>query len=377
MIYVIAFISSLIFIRIACAFRKNNKPLFWLFSIVGILIPCLLAAFRDLSIGTDVKVYIKPLFDSASWYGDFQTYFLHPNSMIDDVLYLLMTFICRKISSHISLLFFVIEVLVMVPVYVALLRSNRQKNNSVVLGMFIFFMFFYHTSFNMARQSIALSFSILAMTYLDDNKNIKFLILSIIAFLFHNSAIILFPVFIFYKYKNKLKENSFHQTVIEFLVIIAILFAIAFLPKIISVLISLGIDSTKFSSILSNFSRSLDIPWVNTAFYLFICWLIVINRKMLKDQVTHFNFYSFMSFICILILQLGAVVKYSERIGYYIFYPILFLVLPKLAPFSLKKMTKLEFRNLSLVIGIFIAYWGFWIVLQNYHETFPYVFFGG
>ena len=91
MIYVLMFVTSLFFLKIACIFRKNNKLLFLLFSIIGILLPCLLAAFRDLSIGTDIKVYIQPLFNSASWYSDFYTYFLHPNSSINDILYLLLT----------------------------------------------------------------------------------------------------------------------------------------------------------------------------------------------------------------------------------------------------------------------------------------------
>ena len=82
-----------------------------------------------------------------------------------------------------------------------------------------------------------------------------------------------------------------------------------------------------------------------------------------------------MSFICIFILQLGAVIIYSDRIGYYAFYPVLFIVLPKLAPASFRKITKQEFRNLILIIAVFIIYWLFWIVIQNYHETFPYVFY--
>ena len=374
MIYVLMFVTSLFFLKIACIFRKNNKLLFLLFSIIGILLPCLLAAFRDLSIGTDIKVYIQPLFNSASWYSDFYTYFLHPNSSINDILYLLLTFICQHLSKNISFLFFMIELLVVVPIYLTLLRSNKESNN-IILGMFIFYMFFYNATFNMARQSIALAFSVLAMTYLNEKKDFKFILLSIIAYLFHSSAIVMLLIYIFYKYKNNIKIYSFKKSIVEFLIIIAIMCFILFLPKILSIFISLGFDSLKFNSILTKYSMALDINWVNTLFYVYICLIINLNEGYLKNKMQDFAFYKFMSFICIFVLQLGAVIKYSDRIGYYAFYPVLFIVLPKLAPASFRKITKQEFRNLILITAVFIIYWLFWIVIQNYHETFPYVFY--
>lgn len=375
MIYIVVFIISLFCIKLACKFRYSSKSLFILLSLIGLLIPCLLAAFRDLSIGTDVKIYVERIFEAAFNYDDFYTFYLYPNSTVRDILYLLVNYICSKISPEISLLFFVNEVLVIIPIYIALLKSNKNSN-SIVIGMLIFYLFFYNATFNMARQSIALSFSILALSYLNNKQSKYFFIYSVISCLFHSSAIVLFPIYLIYKFYENKKNNAYKKFAIDVVLIGVVIVCVYFLPQILKLLSSMGIYTEKFNSILSTYVRN-DINWMNTLFYILIYVFINFNKNILKDRIPNFRFYSYISLLCIFILQLGAVVKYSERIGYYLFYPILFLVIPKLAPLSLNKIKKIELRNCIIIFSVFIIYWFFWIVLLQYHDTYPYVFYRG
>lgn len=60
--FVVFFVSGA---SAALAFRTPDKRNSTLFSLVAILAPCLLAAFRDPTVGVDVLTYAEPSFYSA------------------------------------------------------------------------------------------------------------------------------------------------------------------------------------------------------------------------------------------------------------------------------------------------------------------------
>lgn len=374
MIYIFTFIISLLFISIALYFRKKNKILFLIFSAIGLGVPCLLAALRDNSIGTDVNIYIYPLFKSAKNYESFSAFCLYKKSSIDDILYLLNTFLCAKLSNEAFLLYFMNEALVIVPLYIALLKIN-DRNNSVVIGMFIFFMFFYNQTFNMARQSIAISFALLSLAYMINSHTKKSIFTNIIACLFHKSAIVNFLILVYYKliYKNK-KMGSNTKKLIKYSILIVVTIIVVALPQIMSILASLNIFADKFNNMLQNSVRG-EIVLTNTVFYIFIWLFIVINSKNNNTEIQDYDFFKFLSLLSVIILHMGVSIKFSDRIGYYGFYAVLFFLLPRLIPKNAKHMKKMELLNVNIIMVIFIVYWVFWIIIQRYHETYPYIFF--
>ena len=72
-IYIICFIISCILIKVSDKV-KSNKIVYFIINTIALLIPCLLAAFRDTSIGTDVEVYVKQLFEKSEISKDFSNY---------------------------------------------------------------------------------------------------------------------------------------------------------------------------------------------------------------------------------------------------------------------------------------------------------------
>ena len=375
MIYAITFIISLFFIKIANDFKKNNRLLYYMFSFFGILLPCLLAAFRDVSIGTDVNVYIKPFFDVVHKTTNFFEYFsVITNSQ--NILFLLVTYICGKLTSSISLLFFMIHLLVIVPIYIAL-QKNAKKPNDVVLGMFIFFMFLNNTAYNMARQSIALSFCVLALTFLQEKNYKKFILLTIIAVLFHTSASFMICIFLIYMVLNSDNINPKNKQVFKIVISVITIICVIFIPRLLPLMKLFGFSAEKVALYSTKYLRpSFDFSYPNTFFYLFILFLVIRNKNKLNKNVKQYDFYSFLALLSVLVLQFGAIITYADRISYYLFYPIVFLVIPQLSVGG-NKMTKNGLLLNILIISAFIVYWVFWIVILKYHATYPYVFIGG
>lgn len=376
MIYIFVFAISLIFFKLALKFREKNNFLFVIFSTVAIFLPCFLATFRDDKIGVDVNVYVMPLFKNALRYNSFFEFIKYKNSSVSDILYLFTTYFCSKITSEHFLLFFLNEALVITPIYLACLKKfSKEKNNFILLSMFIFFTFFYNQTFNMVRQSISLAFSILAFSHLEKNENKKAYLNYLVAFFFHNSAIINLFIIIFYKFMKRIKSDIKLSFLSKTFILTLTILSVFSLRKIVIFLSSIGIFSNKFNSMLIS-SSNYDFSTINFLFYLSIFLLIVFNKNKLSENMDYeieYKFFSFMSILSIIILQMGMFIKFSNRIGYYAFYLVLFLFIPKLAV-NKKYFSKKQLINTLIIVIIFISYWLFWIVKLNYNNTYPYVF---
>lgn len=365
LVYIITFLFSLAMFKLANTNSKYSK----IFSILGVLLPCLVAAFRSLSIGTDVQVYINLLFQTALKSNSFSSY-ANLVSNVSDIGYLLLTYLCSRITSNISLLFFFLELLTILPIYIALKRVYG-KNNAVIWGMFLFFMFFFNQSLNMARQSIAISFFILAITYLEENKRKKYFLFSLIGYLFHSSCIVSIPIYLLYRYLNSEKDRTIFKIMVT-CILIALVF---FLPNAFYLAYKFGIVSAgKYYLYVSQYMReSIDISYINIIIYTFVFIYVILNKNNIKNVFTNTKFFQFCAFISIIILQFGSIIKYSDRIGYYLFYPILFLVLPSTLNYKKDKKTKNEFSKRLFIFIVFTIYWLYWIVILKYNATYPYI----
>ncbi len=373
MIYLITFFSTLLFISIALKFRFTSKKTFIIFSIMGLIIPCILAGLRDYTIGTDVKVYVEPLYRVSKHFDNFKAYINGTGSDVHDYGYLFITFISGKIWKDISLLFFICEFLTIVPIYKALLNFSKSKT-VIVVGLFIFFMTLYNLSLNMVRQSISISFSLLSYSYFV-KKNYKFSIINfIIAFLFHKSCIMLIPILALYNFFKKYKPLSKKLVGVKLLIVFLVTIVVVFLPSLLKIFINLKIlDSEHFGKIIEKFSQ-MDINYIRTTWYFIFFIIVYLNRKQLKNKIENYDFYTFLSFISIFILQLGAVIRYSERIGYYYLYIVLFFAIPISCDSEKKQETYKTSKSCLIVITIFFIYWVYWSIYIKSNQTYPYIF---
>lgn len=374
--YLIIFTLSIICITIA-TINQKNKLIFYIFSAIGIILPCWLASVRDYSMGTDVNIYIAPLYNQALEYNNFFTYVQNINSSIRDYLYLLNTFICAKIEkNNIGLLFFMNELLVILPLYISLIMENRDNNKyNRIFGIFLFYMFWYNGTFNMARQSIALSFFILCIVCLRNKKTKTGIILFLIATQFHHSAWIGILPIIMYRILSSNKISKKNKRTTEIIIFLFVFIVFLFYKPILRIVSKIGIASEKIENVLSE-GISTKINTSNTLFFTYLFIILAINKNILKNKDKEgYEFFIFSSLLFIFILQFGTIIKFSERMGYYLIYPAIFIEIPKLTISPINGKTSKEMLiNTLILISLFLFYWFYWIIFLGYHATYPFKF---
>lgn len=178
-------------------------------SFLALMIPCFLAAFRADTVGTDVRVYLIPMFENAkSAHGitDFfgrswvQVYTRRSVASIE-IGFSLLVYIVTKLFSSLYALQFFIQVLAIVPVWRALDNlSNFLEKRIVVVGMMVYYAMCYNYSLNLMRQYIAIGFLVLSFSYLIMENRKNYLIYQLIAFSFHYAAIAGIVVYVIFEY---------------------------------------------------------------------------------------------------------------------------------------------------------------------------------
>lgn len=81
-----------------------------------------------------------------------------------------------------------------------------SRDKSISLFIFLFFGLFFLSSLNFIRQFLAISFFILALCSILEKKIIKTIFFIIFSILFHTSALVTLPIFLFYKLKINYKH---------------------------------------------------------------------------------------------------------------------------------------------------------------------------
>ena len=115
-----------------------------------------------------------------------------------------------------------------------------------------------------------------------------------------------------------------------------------------------------------------DFNFSNTIFYLFIFFIVALCAGRLSKDIKDYRYYKLVSIISVILLQLGVVAKFMDRVVFYIFYPLIYLVIAKLS--ITKAKTGKELFCSIFIYVLFILYWVYWIVILGYHETYPFIF---
>ena len=198
-IYIISFFISCILLQIASKMKKNNI-LYYIINGIAILIPCILAGLRNTTIGTDVEVYVRQLFDSAKISDNYFEYqhcswwWIYRVKAVSDFeeAFTLVIFVVQKLTNNIQIVLFIIQLLIIFPIYCGLKKVDCIKNKKY-LSMFVYYFSFFNIGLNTMRQYIAISIIFYGTSSLMYDKKylgtIKFFISLAIAYYFHNSSV--------------------------------------------------------------------------------------------------------------------------------------------------------------------------------------------
>lgn len=380
--YIIAFALSLIGVRMADMWYDDRQR-FVTGSILAVLPPILIAGLRDSTVGSDMELYIVPIFNGIASNGQNLEEFIDSYPFME-FGYLLLNYVVAQVTDWPFVLLTCIHILIIIPLYVTAMKWRDYL--SPVLFMFIFYMIFFQESLSIVRQSIAMSFSMLGLTLflkpqIDTEEKIETGVRRyvysgvclVIAFLFHQTAVIAlsFPIIYFVVDRFSMRQAyAFYIGVALFIVVFFLN-----LDALLIWLIDSGYIDFKFIKYTS--ADDTFTPVLGAANFvvkvLTIVYLVYIMNIYKADSLTKFFLVvavlDMLFSLCALIMQpLDRISLYFRLVScislpYLIYkYPVIFT--DEGTPY----MRPVE----SFVCVLLFAYWFYVYMLGNYDDTADY-----
>lgn len=393
MIYIVCFLISCSFFLLSekCKSKSARNS----FAIIAILIPCLLAGLRADTIGTDVKVYVEPMYNAAKESHSLSSYMNQRWLVIWRYMYVkdyeigfsLMIFLIQKLGGSFAMVLFFIQLLIVTPIYIGLRKIYKlypvyiglrkiRKPYPVCFSMFVFYCMFYNTSLNMMRQWIAMAILFMAFSYLIARDKKKYCILTLGACLFHTSAIMGIAILLVYIYCTKKREyikvaifklNEAMAPIKIFIYGCGILLSL----NIITVVLE-HIGLSKYIGYIQGDNGLYLLPNQILLRLPIIILFVVRWKKILKEDKLA-PFYGSMLVLDLLTSQLMSINAYAFRIGSF-FSEYNILSYSALVYVGNRKFKAKRYMTLLYVITYMVYYWVFYYVITGTHATFPYVF---
>ncbi len=185
--------------------------------ILIILIMSIFAGVRNEDIGTDVLVYVKPVYETMKN----NTNMLRTMRTVDmELIFFIITFITSLLNGSLNLLLFLLQLVI--SIFIVLFAYSHKKEISFSMCMLAYMGIFYGLAFNIVRQCIAMAIALYAFRYVEKKDFKKFMLYIILATLSHITALICIPLYFFYWHTENNKRGLFIKYVILCLIIFMI-----------------------------------------------------------------------------------------------------------------------------------------------------------
>lgn len=355
--YIITFCISLLFTHFAYK-CTNNKFLQYICSAIAIILPALLAGFRDESIGTDTANYLF-YFEQASGYNSYGDYY--QDFIFIEPGFLLLNYIVSQCGGSAETYLFITHLFIIGIVYISAFIWRKYINPTWV--MFIFYFIMYNESLNAVRQYAAITFILLAFSiYAVKRKLLLASIIAILSLSFHYSAIIcIILIFAIYWVKHfPLKDNYLKLGMIVLFALVVILQTHeSFMPLLFP-----ETYSEKYSEYLSS-SMEGSISLSLVLLHLIIAGFIIF--KMVKKGSPVCDFFIIASMVAIGLYMLGFISTPLYRLG---LFANIFICLS--IPYTLARSEGNGLLTKSFFIVLIVFFWWLSYVYNGSHETIPY-----
>lgn len=350
----------IIILLLFCAIKydgdyKDNSKLYWLVCFGLILFVGL--RYR---IGGDSMIYM----DNFKYEKKLQN--LTMNDFMDSKyapLWVIFSSFCKTLFNDFTALQLIHSFFVNIVIFWFFKKHLKFKFTAV---LFYFYLYYLYYNTEVLRAAVATAFFLLSYDYYKNGKWLQYYILSIIAFLFHFQAVVLFllPLTIF------LRKISFNVYSIILLVIIAVSvqFAFNFVP-IIKEAVS-DFEHTLYlveyysegRSIYNSNLNGIIMHIIYQIPYLYLLWY---NRNS-KDKEMYCIFVAFIIF-SFMGLSLSTIMNRSkDLLG-----PVLIVVMAR----SLEPISKhINLKYLSIISVVLILFWkiDYYIFAERYKLWYPY-----
>lgn len=328
--------------------KKRIISLFFIFLFV-------MLALRDVSIGCDLSSYLVIFRSYAT---------LNWSSIISkstEVAYGLLNKIVAEVTNNnFQCLLAIIAAITIIPLSYVYSKQVEDPILTIILfvSMSTFVMFF-----SGIRQGISIALGMIAFEFTRKKKLVPFLVIVLLAVLFHSSAFML--LFMYPLYYAKITKKW------SIIVIPTLLVIFIFNKQIFSFLLEiLGRFTeydTKYGTIESTGAYGTLILFLLFAIY---SYAIPDEAHLDKDTIGMRNF-----LLLSVVLQMFAPLhSIAMRMNYYyiVFIPLL---IPKIIKNSSVQWKKIANYSRYILIIFFLIYFFFIVTKENVLDTFPYKFF--
>ena len=331
----------------------------------GLLLPCLFAAFRGLTVGRDVDTYIIDNFKYGQIEGvSFSQFRKHVQLQIPEFLFALLMYISCRIGS-IQFLLFIIQVLILVPLTYSIVKTKSQ--GSIVLAFALYYLLFYNFSLSGMRQSIAMSFLSVAIVLLLDKKYLKSIFFVGVAQLFHSSVFLIVTMILGCFLVVKSKQHTILGLLFVVLLVIAFFSFSLYADKLAGIVGRLNPRYAYF--IRHYFHNGLDLKEIPSTDIVFKSALVIlpygISHRKWKDMTIDRLLMMFVLLGRYFVL-FNAVFFESMRIAYY-FDLFLTFYISRSVMFIHKKINKLIISFTYIMLAF--VYWLYYIMYIGGYGT--------
>lgn len=367
--YIIVFLFSVLCIHLAQRSRKNVVA-YIVFILLAILLPSLLAGFRDSTIGTDVLTYVDNIWDDI----------LHTNSINDmieknevnyyaagDIGYLSLNYILSSINRDVHIIYWGISVFMLLFLY--LTNRNNTQRISWALSFFLFFFLYYNLSLNMMRQMLVMSIGLYCYKYVERRQWLYVAASIIVMLLFHSTGITYLLVIVLYiVYHFKSSKIRFALLGVGAL---ALFMTFSYYDVILIGIVNSGILSSHYLMY-----EAKEGVFQTSMLIIYFVYLIVFlfSYRVIKDNGKKYEigYYAIFHLFATLLSMLSIIMYDANRLAQYLLFISILLFLPRTLFLLKRNNHKYYYQLLSLTIVISVVGWYYVNIYMGSNETYPY-----
>lgn len=344
------------YLFVVLSFRTNNKIFSLILSCVAVLIPSLIAGYRDETVGMDLMYYAVPCFNSMQNIQNVSQLLVYIGFSDLEPLYLIYNFIITRFTDDFFWPLFIQQVMVLSLVLFTCYRFRYALNAPALYLLFM--LLCYCQSMSLNRQIFAISILFFSFYYVVNRKLVKFLICIAFATLFHSSGIIGAPIYFIYGLLCRLKEKNTNK----FLLMVGVLgfFFFIFFPLIITTLINWDLLDARFVRYIDNSYGTHKIDILIVSLLWCVTFMGCRNLNYIRT-IRAFIIIVLFFYLC------GVYNDVATRAGlYYLLFTI--IINGMLIKSSLKKGKVM----LHLVVSLFIIQFLYLSLTTDFAEALPY-----
>ncbi len=349
------------FLSTLSIYLYDKKHFNWLFAVIGILLPALLAGARDLQIGADTGGYPIDTFKIACLSKTFLNaiYDVAIYTYVMEQGYVAIVYFISLLSHSQFAFFFFTNIILDVSVFYFLLQAKKKSDFNLWLGWLTYLFLYYNRSLNYSRQSLAIAIALLSIVLLWKHKILGALLIVAIGITVHNSILLVFIYFI----ENKMKSCKIRK-ILPFFIIIAIIGGSALIHHITDTIpllnrfIKYTEDSEGNTEVFELLSRGVALAYL----------LLLLKSKYIFIYENFLSRCFYLLIIEFALMSCSYIDGRLSRISLYLL-PVYFYTIP---------MYIKQYKKSSMTTFIYICcllfYWTIAFVVQNQELTIPFSF---